>query len=165
MITSLITISTLFFCSTAISNGFSPVFAVMGETRKSRLPWISLAIFFACKLAIDLATGVIGFTVIQYPVWALCYYIAKRSAIFSATVFYLLSNTLCFFTMNGMLGSLEVYPATASGYIACMAAGLPFYLRSLLATVIFSFLLRRIITHAPSSVRSLFPQATLATAE
>ena len=65
MITSLITISTLFFCSTAISNGFSPVFAVMGETRKSRLPWISLAIFFACKLAIDLATGVIGFTVIQ----------------------------------------------------------------------------------------------------
>lgn len=162
MIPSLIAISALFFCSTAIANGFSPVFAVMGETRKSRLPWISLAIFFACKLAFDLATGVIAFTVIQYPVWALCYYLAKRSAILSATAFYLLSNTLCFFTMNGMIGAIEIYPATASGYIACMGAGIPFYLRSLLATVIFSFLLRRIVIHSPASIRSFFPQAAKA---
>lgn len=126
----------LFACSMLVGNGFSPVFAVMGETRRSRMPWAGLAAFFAAKLAVDAGTGVLGFTWVQYPAWAVTYFAARKGGIVAATVFYVLSNSLCFWQM-----SPEFYPATWAGYGQCMAAGIPYYLRSLLATLLFGLLL------------------------
>lgn len=126
----------LFACSFLVGNGFSPVFAVMGETRRSRMPWAGLAAFFATKLAWDAGTGVLGFTWVQYPVWAVTYFAARKGGIVAATVFYVLSNSLCFWQMIG-----SPYPPTLAGYWECMAAGLPYYLRSLLATLLFGALL------------------------
>ncbi len=125
----------LFACSMLVGNGFSPVFAVMGETRRSRMPWAGLAAFFATKLAVDAGTGVLGFTWVQYPVWAVTYFAAHKGGLVAATVFYVLSNSLCFWQMIG-----SPYPPTWAGYWSCMAAGLPYYLRSLLATLLFSAL-------------------------
>lgn len=118
-----------------VGNGFSPVFAVMGETRRSRMPWAGLAAFFATKLAVDAATGVLPFTWVHYPVWAVTYWSARKGGLVAATVFYVLSNSLCFWQMLG-----TIYPPTWAGYWSCMAAGLPYCLRSLIATLLFSAL-------------------------
>lgn len=132
----------LFACSILVGNGFSPVFGVMKQTARSRMPAMALGLFFASKLAFDLATGVLPWTLVQYPVWLACYYIARRSSLLSATVFYLLSNTACFFQMNGSVPAWQVYSNDLAGYRACMAAGLPYYLRSLAATAVFEGLWR-----------------------
>ena len=150
----------LFACSLFIGNGFSPVFAVMKLTRRSRIPLLCLGLFFACKLAFDAATGVLGFTLVQYPVWGLCYLVARRSALLSATVFFLLSNTLCFFQMSGALPGLAVYPPTFAGYLECLAAGLPYYLRSLVATFAADAALSWLLRRAPAPLRFVFPCPT-----
>lgn len=127
----------LFGCSVLVGTGFSPVFGVMKQTARSRMPAAALGIFFASKLAWDLATGVLPWTLPQYPVWLVCFFVARTSSLLSATVFYLLSNTACFFQMNGSVPAWQVYSNDLAGYRACMAAGLPYYLRSLAATVVF----------------------------
>lgn len=127
----------LFGCSLFVGNGFSPVFGVMKQTSRSRMPSLALVLFFVSKLGFDLATGVLPWTLSQYPVWLLCYFAARASSLLSATVFYLLSNTACFFQMNGSVPAWQVYSADWAGYCACMAAGLPYYLRSLAATLAF----------------------------
>ena len=140
----------LFGCSVFIGNGFSPVFSVMKETRRSNLPWHSLGLFFLVKILFDAATGALGFTWLQYPIWAICYLLAKKSAIASATLFYLLSNSICFFQMNGTGAGLPaLYTPDLAGYIACMAAGLPYYGRSLLATIAASLAFRALQAIAP----------------
>lgn len=137
MIPYLVSTSLLFGCSAFIGNGFSPVFSVMKETGRSRLPWHGLALFFLVKLVFDAATGVLGWTWVQYPAWALCYWLAKHSAVASSTLFYLLSNTICFFQMNGTSpGAPALYSPDFAGYLACLTAGLPFYGRSLAATIV-----------------------------
>lgn len=133
----------LYLPSAFIGNGFSPVFSVMKETRHSYLPHASLAIFFLLKLLLDITTGVLTQTLLLYPIWYICYLTSHKSAILSATTFYLLSNTLFFFTST-------IYPPTLSGYTTCMLAGLPFYLRSLLATSIFSLIFLFLKKHHPS---------------
>lgn len=141
----------LFGCSVFIGNGFSPVFSVMKETGRSRLPWHGLVVFFIVKLLFDAATGVLAYTWLQYPVWGLCYWLAKQSAVASATLFYLLSNTVCFFQMNGSIPGLPaIYTPDIAGYVACMAAGLPYYGRSLLATVVACLAFRALRTAAPA---------------
>ncbi len=157
MIAAILSAFALFACSVLVGNGFSPVFAVMKQTRRSRIPFLCLAIFFAVKLAFDAGTGVLGFTLVQYPVWLLCYFAARRSAILSATVFFLLSNTLCFFQMNGSIPELATYAPTFAGYLACLAAGLPYYLRSLAATVLADALLVGLLRRAPATVKPYFP--------
>ena len=150
-------------CSVFIGNGFSPVFAVMKETRRSRIPLFCIGLFFALKLAYDAATGVLAFTLVQYPIWALCYYVAKRSALLSATLFFFLSNTICFFQMNGTIPGWATYPPSFAGYIECMAAGLPYYLRSLVATVVSDVAIVWLLRHAPGPLRFYFPQPAMAT--
>ena len=127
----------LFACSVFIGNGFSPVFGVMKQTSRSRMPTLALGLFFASKLGYDLFTGVLPWTASQYPVWLLCYFVARKSSLLSATVFFLLSNTACFFQMNGSIPAWKTYSADWSGYLACMGAGVPYYLRSLAATAAF----------------------------
>ncbi len=161
MLAAIISAVALCACSVFIGNGFSPVFAVMKETRRSRIPLFCIGAFFALKLGFDAATGVLAFTLVQYPVWALCYLVAKRSALLSATLFFLLSNTLCFFQMNGSIPGWATYPPTFAGYIECMAAGLPYYLRSIVATVISDAAIVWLLRHSPEPLRLYFPQAAL----
>lgn len=145
-------------CSVLIGNGFSPVFAVMKETRRSRIPLFCISFFFALKIAYDSTCGVLAFTLVQYPVWVLCYLAAKRSAILSATLFFLLSNTICFFQMNGSIPEFTTYPATFAGYLECMAAGVPYYLRSIAATIVWDVAILWLIRHSPATLRPYFPQ-------
>ena len=140
MIPFLVSSLSLFACSVFIGNGFSPVFGVMKQTSRSRMPALALGLFFASKLCYDLASGVLPWTIAQYPVWLLCYFVARKSSLLSATVFFLLSNTVCFFQMNGTIPAWKMYSADWAGYCACMAAGLPYYLRSLAATAVFEIL-------------------------
>ncbi len=163
MLAAILSAIALCACSVFIGNGFSPVFAVMKETRRSRIPLFCIGMFFALKLAYDAATGVMAFTLVQYPIWVLCYYVAKRSALFSATLFFLLSNTICFFQMNGTVPGWETYPPTFAGYMECMAAGLPYYLRSIVATVVSDVAIIWLLRHAPEPLRFYFPQAAMAT--
>ena len=148
-------------CSVFIGNGFSPVFAVMKETRRSRMPLFCIGMFFALKLAFDASTGVLAFTLVQYPLWALCYLVAKRSALLSATLFFLLSNTICFFQMNGLIPGWETYPPSFAGYLECMAAGLPYYLRSIVATVVSDVAIVWLLRHAPEPLRLYYLQPQL----
>lgn len=141
----------LFGCSAFIGNGFSPVFSVMKETCRGRLPWRGLGMFFLVKASFDAATGSLAFTWPQYPVWGLCYWLSRRSAVASATLFYLLSNSVCFLQMNGTsAGAPALYAPDAAGYLACMAAGLPYYARSLAATVAACVAFRALRAAAPA---------------
>lgn len=158
MLAAILSAVALCACSVLIGNGFSPVFAVMKETRRSRIPLFCIGLFFALKLSYDAATGVLAFTLAQYPAWGLCYLVAKRSALLSATLFFLLSNTLCFFQMNGSIPEFTTYPATFAGYLECMAAGVPYYLRSIVATVAWDAAILWLLRHSPASLRFYFPQ-------
>ncbi len=158
MIPALLSVIALFACSVFVGNGFSPVFAVMKQTRRSRIPYICLAIFFAVKLAFDAGTGVLGFTLVQYPIWLLCYLVSRQSAVLSATVFFFLSNTLCFFQMNGSIPELATYEPSLAGYGACLLSGLPYYLRSLVATVLADVILVWLLRRAPATVKPIFPE-------
>ena len=160
MIAYFISTILLFGCSVFIGNGFSPVFSVMKETGRSRLPWHGLGLFFLVKVIFDAATGVLAFTWLQYPIWGLCYWLAKKSAVASATLFYLLSNSVCFFQMNGMFGELTaIYTPDLTGYIACMTAGLPYYGRSLIATVVACLVFRALRVAAPVQYERLLRPA------
>ena len=161
MLAAILSAVLLCACSVLIGNGFSPVFAVMKETRRSRIPFLCISLFFAFKLAFDAATGVLAFTLVQYPAWALCYFAARRSALLSATLFFLLSNSLCFFQMNGSIPGWTTYPPTFAGYIECMVAGVPYYLRSLVATVISDMAIVWLLRHAPGSLRFYYLQPAL----
>jgi hypothetical protein len=112
----------------------------MKQTARSRMPALALGLFFASKVGYDLATGALPWTLAQYPVWLLCYFVARKSSLLSATVFFLLSNTACFFQMNGSVPAWQAYTNDWAGYWACMGAGLPYYLRSLAATAVFEAL-------------------------
>ena len=140
MIPFLVSSFSLFGCSVLVGNGFSPVFGVMKQTSRSRMPALALGLFFASKVVFDLATGVLPWTLAQYPVWLLCYFVARKSSLLSATAFYLFSNTVCFFQMNGSVPAWQAYTNDWAGYCACMEAGLPYYLRSLAATAAFECL-------------------------
>lgn len=159
MFAAILSAIALCICSVLIGNGFSPVFAVMKETRRSRIPLFCIVFFFAIKLAYDSACGVLAFTLVQYPAWALCYLVAKRSAILSATLFFILSNTICFFQMNGSIPEFTTYPATFAGYLECMAAGVPYYLRSLAATIVWDAAILWLIRHSPAPLRLYFPMS------
>lgn len=135
MFSSFLTALLLVSASLMVGNGFSPVFAVMHRTAKSGKCLMALGAFFFAKIVFDLLSGAILFTLPQYPVWYICFKVSRKSAFLSATLFYLLSNTVCFFQMGGE-GSVAIYPWSAQGYLACMAAGLPYYARSLLATIL-----------------------------
>lgn len=161
MFLAIVSFLSLFLCSVLIGNGFSPVFAVMKATRRSTLPWIGLAIFFAVKIVFDSASHVLPFTLMQYPIWAACYLLAKRSALLSATAFYILSNTACFFTMNGNIPSMAMYTPDFAGYITCMAAGIPFYLRSIVATVIFDIAIKWALRRAPAELAAVYIETRL----
>jgi hypothetical protein len=53
------------------------------------------------------------------------------------TYFFIISNFLTWTGLNGYV----MYPKTGAGLIACYVAGLPFYVNSLIGTVMFSALL------------------------
>ncbi len=163
MLAAILSAIALCACSVFVGNGFSPVFAVMKETRRSRIPLFCIGLFFALKLVYDTATGVLAFTLVQYPVWALCYYWAKHSALLSATLFFILSNTICFFQMNGTIPGWVTYPPSFAGYIECMAAGLPYYLRSIVATVVSDAAIVWLLRHAPEPLRLYYLQPALNT--
>lgn len=116
----------MFGCTLAFHNGVTPLFTAFRECRG----WKLVAVFCAVQTALWLSTGCSPWVFAQLPCYGLAYLIAKRSAVASCVAFYLVSNTVCFFTM-------PIY-AGLHGYVACMLAGLPFALNSLASTVVFS---------------------------
>lgn len=139
----IISVLSLFGCSLAFHNGFSPVFSVMKEVRNGRMVNTGIFAFFLVKLAFDASTGVLATTIWQYPCFFVAWFVSQWSSLGSATAFYILSNTICFIQMSGMLeSSIYLYPPTWYGYCECMMAGLPYYINSLAATFLFTFAFR-----------------------
>ena len=115
-----------FLCSAYIGGGYSPVFSVMAETRRRKSDLTGTLSFFAAKFGNDLATGVLVFTLPHYFVYAIAYVASKWGSVAASVVFYLVSNSVCFFQMMG-----SFYPPTVEGYWLCMLAGVPFLFRNL----------------------------------
>lgn len=135
----LISVAGMCGCTLAFHNGFSPVFSVFKESRKGRVAKLGVVAFFVAKLIFDAVTGVLPATILQYPCYYCAWVIAEKTAVGSATLFYLMSNSVCWLQMSGVIGGFPpIYSNDVFGYVTCMTAGLPYYVNSIAATVLFS---------------------------
>lgn len=128
----------LLFISGFIGNGWSPVFALFSVSR-TRYFNKSMALFLTGKVLFDFFTGVFAFTYIVYLSYLVSYLAVRwvpskvSCLVISATMFYFVSNTLCFVQNCTVFADCAMYAKNFLGYLDCMVAGLPYYFRSLLS--------------------------------
>lgn len=142
MLTSLLSIfSGLLFLliSSTIGGGWCPIFSIF-SLKKSRYFQYTLIFFLLSKVLYDFSVGLLGFTFIVYISYLLSYLSVIKvkksgmSLFISATMFYFVSNSLCFVQTITVFSTWAMYTADLTGYLICMAAGIPYYLRSLLSS-------------------------------
>lgn len=125
------------FFSCFVGNGFSPIH------------------FFICSKDSFMRKGVYGYILIRlitsflngsliFPsVWftflafLICLRFSNPGILHNCFLFYFLTNTFCFFEMSILYG---YYPFSLYGYLLCMVAGIPFAIRSLIASGILALI-------------------------
>lgn len=162
--TTSIIIAALLILAAAISrvilypNNFSPMIgmaifggAIIKDKRLAfALPIISMFLSDIMFEVFNVAQGFWGWgQLVGYGIFALITIIAfmlkkinvltvAGYAVFSAVLFYLLSNTSYFLLDNHVYNT---YPQTFDGYVKCLAAGLPFLKTGVMAALLYSGIL------------------------
>ena len=129
----LLATSIISFFSLFLSNGFNPIhFFICDQqiTKKGVYGYLLLTLIHAC-INQTIVYPSVWFTFIAY---ICCMKIASKGICVNCAFFYLVTNTFCFFEMSLLYG---YYPFSFTGYVACMLAGIPFAIRSFIASGLF----------------------------
>ena len=145
LISTLFITLSLVLTSFFLGNGSTPLFSYFARTRgeNTKPMCFGYGAFFVIHIIYDIATHVFAFTWTNYIIFAVCivfsYFCHKMPkwslALSNNILYYILSNTVCFIQMSGLIPEFTTYPCTIGGYFTCMAAGLPFAWKGILVTV------------------------------